>query len=345
MTDSLAYLHEQPQVTAQLRTEMSDFQVFELLPFSLTGEGEHLFLNIRKTGANTVFVARQLAKYFGVRENMVSYAGLKDRFAVTEQWFSVHLPGKQEFVLDDLNIEGVELLSAARHNKKLKLGALSGNRFVLTLRNVSDIADIEQRWQKIVSLGVPNYYGEQRFGIEQGNLAQALAMFTGTKVKDRKKRSIYLSAARSFLFNQAVSTRIQQGLFSTIMVGDVCMLAGSQSVFPVPEVTDELVNRLTSQDIDLTCPLWGQGELMTTDSIAEQEQKLMTNYGDYCQGLTNFGLKQERRRARLTVAAPSFSVSASQSVVVSFVLPSGCYATTVMRELVAYQDMTQRVQS
>ena len=106
---------------------MADFKVFELLPFEPCGEGEHLFIHIRKTGANTLFVARQLAKYFNVKETLVSYAGLKDRFAVTEQWFGVHVPGKQTYDLSDLIIEGVEVLTYKRHNKKLRTGALSGN--------------------------------------------------------------------------------------------------------------------------------------------------------------------------------------------------------------------------
>ena len=174
-----AYLHGKPESKGILRNQISDFKVFEQLPFSPCGEGEHLFVHIRKTGANTIFVARELAKYFNVKEQLVSYAGLKDRFAVTEQWFGVHVPGKQEYNLDELNIEGVEVLSYKRHNKKLRTGALTGNRFELILREVTAIKALTIRWQKIVAQGVHNYVGQQRFGIDGGNIERALSLFSG----------------------------------------------------------------------------------------------------------------------------------------------------------------------
>jgi tRNA pseudouridine13 synthase len=181
------YFHGKPESTGLLRSKISDFKVFEQLPFAPCGEGEHLYIHIRKTGANTLFVARELAKYFQVKEQLVSYAGLKDRFAITEQWFGIHVPGKQAYDLSDLNIEGVEVLSYLRHNKKLRTGALTGNRFEITLREVSALKALADRWQNIVLQGVPNYFGEQRFGIEGGNIERAIALFSGQKVKDKKK--------------------------------------------------------------------------------------------------------------------------------------------------------------
>ena len=343
---NLPYLHGQPTVSGDLRTEMADFKVFELLPFEPCGEGEHLFIHIRKTGANTVYVARQLAKYFSVKEALVSYAGLKDRFAVTEQWFGIHLPGKQDYDLSDLAIEGVEVLSYQRHNKKLRTGTLVGNRFELTLRNVSDTAELEQRLAKIAETGVPNYFAEQRFGIDGNNLVRAQEMFAGKKVKDRKKRSIYLSAARSQLFNQIVETRIQQGLFSQLQTGDVCMLAGSQSVFHVDQVDQSLTERLTQFDLDITASMWGAGELMTTAQVAELEQAIADENVDFAKGLGKFGLKQERRRIRLVPQQVKCEhKSNNNSSVVSFFLPAGSYATTVLRELLNYSDLTIRNQT
>ena len=274
MTTEFAYLYGKPKSSGLLRSQMSDFKVFEQLPFSPCGEGEHLYIRIRKTGANTVFVARELAKYFQVKEQLVSYAGLKDRFAVTEQWFAVHLPGKKTYDLSDVNIEGVEVLSFQRHNKKLRTGALSGNRFELTLRNVTELNALAKRWQEIIQGGVPNYFGEQRFGIDGGNIARAEALFAGTKVKDKKKRGIYLSAARSYLFNQIVEQRIKQSSFNQPLIGDVMMLAGSQSVFKLAEVDDEINQRYRENDIDITAPMWGAGELMTLAEPKELEQSV-----------------------------------------------------------------------
>jgi len=335
------YLHGKPQSSAQLRCEMADFKVYEILPFAPSGKGEHLLIYLRKTGANTVFVAKALAQYFQVKESLVSYAGLKDRFAVTEQWFGIHLPGKQCFDLSDLNIEGVEILHYKRHNKKLRIGALLGNRFELILRNISDCDDIEKRWQKINQTGVPNYFGEQRFGIDGGNIPKALALFEGKKVRDKKKRGLYLSAARAYVYNHIVNVRIEQNVFSTLLTGDVCMLAGTQSVFNVPVVSNELKQRLQNFDIDITAPMWGAGELMTTADALALEQNIAKQYQALCEGLARFGLKQERRKIRLSITQGKLVIN-SNTAQLSFFLPAGCYATTVLRELVNYQDMTER---
>jgi len=336
-----AYLYGKPASTGFLRSEMSDFKVFENLPFQPCGEGEHLFIHIRKTGENTTFVAKQLAKYFGVKENLVSYAGLKDRFAVTEQWFGIHLPGKKEYDLSTLCIEGVEVLACKRHNKKLRIGALSGNRFELTLKKVTDIETLTRRWHAIVAHGVPNYFGEQRFGIEGGNIAKALSLFSGVKVKDKKKRGIYLSAARSLIFNQMIHERIENNTFDTLANGDVLMLSGTQSVFLADKVDESLVTRLNEKDIDITASMWGAGDLMTTQSVEAFEQNIASQYEVFCAGLLKFGLKQERRKIRLCIENADINIE-NDTVTLGFELPAGAYATTVIRELLAYTDLTQR---
>ncbi len=363
MLPELSFLYGKPQSTGLLRQQKSDFKVFEQLPFLPCGEGEHLFIHIRKTGANTVFVARELAKYFKVKEQLVSYAGLKDRFAVTEQWFGVHVPGKQEYDLSDLTIEGVEVLSYKRHNKKLRTGALTGNRFELILRNVTELNALHERWRNIVEQGVPNYFGEQRFGIDGGNIDKALALFSGTKVKDKKKRGMYLSAARSIIFNEIINERIKKNIFSKVQVGDVLMLAGTQSVFHIDEVDETIKQRLIDKDVDITATMWGAGELMTSAEPQLFEQQVADNHNEFSQGLPRFGLKQERRRIRLVIENADIEVLPSDNsgdnlgdnsgdntvndslpaVKINFTLAAGSYATTVLRELINYQDCTQRV--
>ncbi|QDP01997.1 tRNA pseudouridine(13) synthase TruD [Thalassotalea sp. PS06] len=340
MNNELAYLYQKPQSTGVIRTNPEDFKVFEVLPFTFSGEGEHLVLHIRKTGANTTFVARQLARYFKVKDALVSYAGMKDRNAVTEQYFSIHLPGKPDDDISDLKIEGVEVLAKYRHNKKLKTGALSGNRFELVIRNVTDVDDIYRHWIHICKTGVPNYFGEQRFGINGNNLDRAKDMFAGAKVKDKKKRGFYLSAVRSYLFNQVLNQRIEQGLFSHLDVGDVMMMAGSQSVFIIDELNDDIQDRFNRKDIDLTAPMWGRGRLMTEGAAAEREQNLARCFPDLCEGLEAFGLQQERRRIRLMPTDADIQ-TANDNVKLSFFLPAGSFATTVLRELVDYQDASE----
>jgi tRNA pseudouridine13 synthase len=341
MSQLLSYLYTQPESTGQLRSEMSDFKVFEKLPFEPCGEGEHLFIHIRKTGANTAVVARELAKYFKVKEGLVSYAGLKDRFAVTEQWFGIHVPGKTVYDLSDLVIDGVEVLSSKRHNKKLRIGALLGNSFELVLRKVSNTGDVMRRWAAVSQFGVPNYFGEQRFGINGGNLVRATELFQGKKVKDKKKRGLYLSAARSEIFNRIISKRVEKNHFEHLQSGDVFMLSGTQSVFLADEIDEKLKQRFDEKDIDLTAALWGAGELMTQGEPQAFEQEVADNYTEFCEGLAKFGLKQERRKIRLSLTEGEIT-SEDDTVTLKFFLPSGCYATTILRELISYQDMTER---
>jgi len=337
-----SFLYGKPKSTGLLRRHRSDFKVFEQIPFQPCGEGEHLFIHIRKTGANTAFVAKELAQYFSVKESLVSYAGLKDRFAVTEQWFGVHVPGKQSYDLSDLNIEGVEVLTSKRHNKKLRIGGLDGNRFEITLRDVTDVDELVRRWHVVSNFGVPNYFGEQRFGIHGGNIAKALSLFSGQKVKDKKKRGMYLSAARSLIFNQMISQRIDKQTFDSLINGDVLMLAGTQSVFLADVIDESLKSRLVAHDLDITAPMWGAGELMTTGDAQTFEQDIADGQQAFCEGLPRFGLKQERRRIRLIIKDADIKVD-NDVVTLSFFLPSGAYATTIMRELITYKDMTERV--
>ncbi|MEW6998358.1 tRNA pseudouridine(13) synthase TruD [Colwelliaceae bacterium BS250] len=340
----LPYLYSKPESYGDLRSKVEDFKVFERLPFEPCGEGEHLLIHIRKTGANTLFVARQLAKYFKVKEALVSYAGLKDRNAITEQYFGVHVPGKTEYDLSDLVIEGVEVLSYKRHNKKLKTGALTGNSFQLTLRNVTNISSLTKRFKQVIEQGVPNYFGEQRFGIDGQNIDAARELFNGKKVKDKKKRGFYLSAARSHLFNAIVAERIVLKKFLTPIPGDVYMLAGSRSVFHTDIIDDEIERRLSEKDIDITAPLWGAGESLTTDKALTLEESVANQYEDLAKGLGKFGLKQERRKICLQVSEAKLEqiIEDKQhtSVVISFFLPAGCFATTILRELINYQDMS-----
>ena len=295
--NSLAYLYGQPNVAGDLRSSKEDFKVFELLPFSPCGEGEHLLIKIRKTGLNTMAVVKYLAKYFSIKENLVSYAGLKDRFAVTEQWFGVHLPGKTTYELSDFIVDGIEVLEYARHNKKLRIGALTGNRFEITLRNISDCNELVRRWHAITAFGVPNYFGEQRFGIDGGNIERAKEMFAGKKVKDKKKRGIYLSAARSYLFNNLIHNRLTANSFDKLYCGDVMMLSGTQSVFPLEQVDETIERRFTEKDIDITAAMWGAGSLMTQEEPLAQELSLRERFPEFCQGLVKFGLKHVNLRS------------------------------------------------
>ncbi len=335
----LHYLYGKPNAKADLRTQNSDFLVQEILPFAPTGEGEHHLLHIRKDGLNTVEVAKMLSSFAHVHPKEVTYAGQKDKNAVTEQWFGVRIPGKETPDWQKMNSEQLTLLSASRHGKKLRIGALAGNRFTLILRNVSAVEDVVARLEKIAQIGVPNYFGEQRFGHDGKNILFGRQMFTGRKVKDRKKRSIYLSAVRSNLFNLATSARLAAHGAATL-AGDCVMLAGSKSYFTAEHWDETLVERLNNKDIQLSAPLWGRGEPLAQTEAAEIEAAALAEYSVDRDGLEQAGLNQERRTLLLEPQHLQYQVD-DNTITLKFALPSGSYATSVLRELVDYQDVQE----
>jgi tRNA pseudouridine13 synthase len=320
----LSYLYGEPAATALLRQHSNDFIVEEQLNFSPSGAGEHILLYIEKTGQNTQYVAKQLAELTGLRARDISYAGLKDRHAVTRQWFCFKWPIKQSLDWQSWQLEGCTVLDVQRHYRKLRLGALKANLFQICLRQVSDIADVLKR-ATLLGQGVPNYYGEQRFGINGGNLALAQQLFNGQSITDRKLRGLALSAARSYVFNQQVSARISAGLFNTVQNGDVLQLNGSGSVFRAPEADATLQQRLQQQDLHITAVLAGIGEPM------------LAQHRSLVQGLEDYRLKAERRAIRLLPQQLTVQQQGND-LTVSFALPAGCFATSVLRELLKYQD-------
>ena len=168
-TDHWQYYYAKPVSTGIFKFQADDFQVVEDLGYSPCGEGEHQFVFVEKTNTNTAFVAEQLARFVNLPLRQITYAGRKDKYAVTQQWFGIHAPGKPDFDFSNFELEGVKVLKQVRHNKKLRTGQLKGNHFTITLRQVLHPEAIEARLQEIEKHGVPNYYGEQRFGVMRLN--------------------------------------------------------------------------------------------------------------------------------------------------------------------------------
>ena len=330
-----ARAHGASVLTARIRVSAEDFFVEELPAFEASGAGEHLLLTIEKRGMNTAFAAKRIAAWAGVDESAIGQAGMKDRHAVTRQRFTVWLPKKVAPDFDALQSDDLRVLDHAWHARKLPRGALAGNRFVLVLREVEGQRDaIDARLQAIATQGVPNYFGEQRFGRGGNNVQQAVAMFAGRRVK-REERSMLLSAARSALFNRVLTARVEAGTWNSALDGEVWMLDGSRSVFGPEALTDALQARLDGFDIHPTGPLWGEGELRSGDVAREVELAAMQ--GDSAtrlrNGLERAGLKQERRALRLQPSELRWQWLDDAALELRFALPPGCYATTVLREL------------
>jgi tRNA pseudouridine synthase D (truD) len=333
----LAYLQKTPpKQTALLKAECADFVVKEQLGYDMSGDGEFVAVKVRKTDCNTLFVGEQLAKFAGISARNMSYAGLKDRKAVTEQWFSLQMPGQPTPDFSQFSLEGVEILDVTRHQRKIRIGSLQGNHFEILLRNVEETNELKVRLDFLAKNGFPNYFTEQRFGRDGNNLTQALRWANGEiKVKDRNKRSFYLSAARSEIFNLIVSKRLELNLAQQILVGDVLQLNGSHSWFVVDESEDlaQLQQRLAQQDVLLTAPLIGEEEKSAVDfenEIFAQHQALFAL------------MRQERMKAArrpILMQPQHFQWQFEPNGLrLQFALPAGGYATALIRELVNVEN-------
>ncbi len=335
MSQGLPRAYGEPVLRARMRCVAEDFVVEELDAFPASGEGEHLLLTVRKRGMNTAFAAKRLAAWAGVTEMAIGYAGLKDRHAVTCQRFSVHLPKRVAPDLATLGSDDLEVVDARWHNRKLPRGALAGNRFTLWLRDVEgERAAIEQRLQLVRDHGIPNWFGEQRFGHGGGNVAAALAMFAGRRVR-REQRSLLLSAARSELFNRVLAARLADGSWNRGLEGEVWVLAGSRSVFGPEAWSEALAQRLAAFDIHPSGPLWGEGELRSTGPCRELELAALADgdAGTLRAGLAQAGLKQERRALRIKAEGFDWEWSPDGDLRLSFALMPGSYATALLHEL------------
>ena len=333
----LAYLQKTPpKQTALLKAECADFVVKEQLGYDMSGDGEFVAVKVRKTDCNTLFVGEQLAKFAGISARNMSYAGLKDRKAVTEQWFSLQMPGQPTPDFSQFSLEGVEILDVTRHQRKIRIGSLQGNHFEILLRNVEETDELKVRLDFLAKNGFPNYFTEQRFGRDSNNLTQALRWANGEiKVKDRHKRSFYLSAARSEIFNLIVSKRMELDLAQQILLGDVLQLNGSHSWFLVDESEDlaQLQQRLAQQDVLLTAPLIGEEE----KSAVDFENEIFAQY----QALFAL-MRQERMKAArrpILMQPQQFQWQFEPNGLrLQFDLPAGSYATALIRELVNVEN-------
>lgn len=310
--------------SATLKRLNEDFIVTEL-PLQLpSGEGEHVWLDIEKNGANTAFVAQHLAEAAGVQERDVGYAGLKDRYAITRQWFSIYLPKGETPDLTQLQHPEFKVLRQSRHVKKLRPGDLQGNRFRIVLRDVTGDHDaIEANLQAVASHGVPNYFGAQRFGFDGGNVEQGRAMLAREiRVRNPKKKGLYLSAVRSFVFNEVLALRIQQGLWGKTLPGDVMDASGRP-----------------------TGPLWGRGRVTTADQAQALENGVAQRHATLCDGMEHAGLDQERRALVASPADMSWEWPQADQLVLTFTLPAGNYATSVLSEILRTAEPERHTES
>ncbi|AOY44801.1 MULTISPECIES: tRNA pseudouridine(13) synthase TruD [Psychrobacter] len=312
-TANLPQPKPQPIKRATYKADATDFVVNEILPLELTGDGEHLWLHIKKLGMNTAYLAKLLSEWADIPLRDVGYSGLKDRHAVTTQWFSLRIPKKQlpptEFAPIDIGEhESVVILAQHWHNKKLNRGTHRANQFIITLRDIKFTNDdentesteqslstqqtakqrVEEHLARIDETGVPNYFGPQRFGRQGNNVREALALFarparepkpqpkkSKRKRAPREQNTMELSAARSLIFNEILAARVRNGSWDAGLAGEVFNLDGSGSIFTSEEIDDTLRARMSSGDIHPTAVLWGTGNDKVSGSAAALENEVV----------------------------------------------------------------------
>ena len=330
----------EPQASGCIRACVEDFQVEEVLGFEPDAGGEHLWLWVEKRGWNTQDVATWLAKTAGLPLRAVGFSGLKDRRALTWQWFSLHLPGKPDPALDELP-EGLRILRQHRHARKLNRGTHRRNRFVLNVSQLQGDRDaLAVRLEKIRASGVPNYFGLQRFGRESRNVERAVAWLCADGEAPRKQatRSMWLSALRSELFNRVLALRVREDCWDKVLPGDILQPEGSRGLFAADD-DEHSAARVASGEVHPTAPLPGAGGLSPSGASLALEQRALAGCADWIAGLAHFGVDAARRATRLPVTDMSWQLQ-DQSLQLGFSLPAGAFATAVLAEIMDVQEVT-----
>lgn len=305
--------------SAIFRAQPEDFQVDEDLGYVPSGSGEHVFLHICKRGENTAWVAGKIAELANVNVTDIGYCGRKDRHAVTAQWFSVYLPKAPEPDWTLINTESIQLLSVSRHQHKLRRGEHKQNNFVLRLRNVQteNRNSLQEKIESVFAQGVPNYFGEQRFGLGGNNLREAEAILVGGKrYRDKQKRGLMLSAARSYLFNQTLAMRVLANNWTNQLDGEI--------------------------NLQPSGPLWGRGRPLVSGVLLELEQSALAEWASWCDGLEHAGLSQERRALQLIPRNAEY-VWEGDDLILRFSLDAGEFATAILHEIAVLENQQNQV--
>ncbi|AZZ93620.1 tRNA pseudouridine(13) synthase TruD [Hahella sp. KA22] len=299
------------------RQTPEDFGVDELWTPPDSG-GEHVLLHIEKRGQNTEWVSRNLARFCGVRDFDIGLMGLKDRHAVTRQWFSVYLGKRPEPDWSQLQIEGVEVLSVTRTQKKLRRGDHSGNAFKIWVRQVDGVHEqIDEKLSYIQANGFPNYFGDQRFGHDGYNLQRAHAWFVeGQKPKKKAHLGMYLSAARSYLFNEILAERVRRGDWSTMIDGDEGAPAASSVV---------------SESTVPTGPMLGGPEFLS-GTAGEIEQLRTASLSEWLTAIHKDGARTARRPFVAKPVEMSWQW-VGDDIELTFSLGSGCFASVLLDQV------------
>ncbi len=345
---SLPYItSDVPGIGGRLRAKPEHFVVREAPLYDPVGEGEHLYINVTKVNQTTKDVQASLAKLFHIDRRDVGFAGLKDKQAQTTQTFSVHVGLQPEEYAEEAiqRVEDsldVQVNWAAFHRNKLKTGHLLGNEFSIVVSDVtceSDecLARCERMVELIRTRGIPNFFGPQRFGYQGGNVQQGTDILKGTVHKrDKWMRKFLVGSVQSYLCNLYLAERLERGLFDTILDGDVAKKYETGGIFVVEDAEVEQ-SRYEAREISFTAPLFGPKMRDAQEQSAELENEILARSGLTVDEFKRQGVSGSRRLGRLLIDDLQIA-SVDEGIRLSFFLPKGAYATTVLRELMKTDD-------
>jgi tRNA pseudouridine13 synthase len=324
-----------PGVGGRIKQEPEDFEVEEIPAYEPCGTGDFLYLWVEKRDMGAEYFSRQVARRLGLAPGDVGMAGLKDRHAVTRQWVSV--PAAAEGRLAQLEGDGIRLLSTSRHGNKLKPGHLRGNRFRILIRDPeSDAAGrLPPLLDRVRQNGVPNFFGPQRFGRDGETAQQGLALLRGDRGRRLSSflRRLALSAAQSLLFNHYLAQRMQNGLFRSVLPGDVMAKWPSGGLFRADDVPTEQA-RFDRRETVHTGPIFGRKTFEAGAGAAAREAAVLETAGLTPTCFHGFGkLVQGTRRHNLVYADDLTAAAEPDCIRITVTLPAGSYATVLLREL------------
>lgn len=333
-----------PPISARIRATPEDFRVDEIPAYPPDGSGTHLFVRFEKTDFTTHEAVKRLARALDVPPRDVGTAGTKDRRAVTTQWAS--FPTATPEAALALELEGIRVLEAIPHGTKLRTGHLAGNRFSIRLRDVAAdrVAELRSSFERLAIDGMPNYYGEQRFGRDGKNVENAIAWLTGNArpPRDHFERKMLASSIQSELFNRCVAERVVAGELGRIFHGDLCKKEDTGGMFTSDDVAADQT-RSDAFAISPTGPMFGPEMRWPTHEAAERERALLIASGLSTELLERLGKHAPgaRRVVRTRPTETTFAIE-DGDVVLGFVLPPGGYATSILRELLKDPDEVVR---
>ncbi|HLU39949.1 MAG TPA: tRNA pseudouridine(13) synthase TruD [Planctomycetota bacterium] len=326
-----------PRVPGRYKVEPDDFVVIEEELYPPEGRGDHLWLRVRKRGLSTLQAVEALARALGRREREFGFAGMKDAFAVTEQWISIeHVPEETARALD---LPGIEVVALARHGNKLRPGHLRGNRFEILLRGVDGghLDALRTNLAELQRSGVPNYFGEQRFGKRGANLSKGLELLHGdlrhaARRIPKKLLTLLLAAVQSEVFNRVLVRRL--ATMGTLLPGDVAVLHRNGAAFLVEDPAREQA-RCDAFELSPSGPMPGPKCLAARGEPGAIEAEVMAELGITGElfGRSPHGSNEGERRPLRMQLRDAEAAAEPQGVRLRFALPRGGYATSVLREL------------